>query len=76
MKPVALFLKMLQNSTVARSVVYDPFCGSGTSIIAAEQLGRVCYAVEVSPQYCDVIVKRWEQFTGKTAERLSHATTT
>lgn len=76
MKPVALFLKMLQNSTVAGSVVYDPFCGSGTSIIAAEQLGRVCCGIEVSPLYCDVIVKRWEQFTGKSAERLSHATAT
>ena len=76
MKPVAIFLKMLQNSTVAGSLVYDPFCGSGTSIIAAEQLGRVCCGVEVSAQYCDVIVKRWEQFTGKTAERLSHATST
>ena len=50
----------------ARSVV-DPFCGTGTTLIAAEQLGRKCYGMEISPQYCDVIVKRWENLTGKKA---------
>jgi DNA modification methylase len=49
-------------------VVYDPFLGSGTTLIAAEQLGRKCYGMEISPQYCDVIVKRWETLTGKKAE--------
>ena len=49
------------------SSVYEPFCGTGTTLIAAEQLGRKCYGMEISPQYCDVIVKRWEQFTGKKA---------
>jgi len=49
--------------------LYEPFCGSGTTLIAAEQLGRKCYGMEISPQYCDVIVKRWEQVTGKTAVR-------
>lgn len=48
--------------------VYEPFCGSGTTLIAAEQLGRKCYGMEISPQYCDVIVKRWETLTGKKAE--------
>jgi len=47
--------------------VYDPFLGSGTTLIAAEQLGRKCYGMEISPQYCDVIVKRWETLTGKKA---------
>jgi DNA modification methylase len=47
--------------------VYEPFCGSGTTLIAAEQLGRKCYGMEISPQYCDVIVKRWENLTGKKA---------
>ena len=47
--------------------VYEPFCGSGTTLIAAEQLGRKCYGMEISPAYCDVIVKRWENLTGKTA---------
>jgi len=47
--------------------IYDPFLGSGTTLVAAEQLGRKCYGMEISPQYCDVIVKRWENLTGKTA---------
>ena len=49
-------------------LVYEPFCGSGTTLIAAEQLGRKCYGMEISPAYCDVIVKRWETLTGKKAE--------
>lgn len=47
--------------------VYEPFCGTGTTLIAAEQLGRTCYGMEISPQYCDVIVARWEKLTGKKA---------
>jgi DNA modification methylase len=47
--------------------VYEPFCGTGTTLIAAEQLGRKCYGMEISPAYCDVIVRRWETLTGKTA---------
>jgi DNA modification methylase len=49
--------------------VYDPFVGSGTTVIAAEMSGRRCYAMEVSPAYCDVAVRRWERFTGKKSER-------
>jgi DNA modification methylase len=48
-------------------IVYEPFLGSGTTLIAAEQLGRKCYGMEISPAYCDVIVKRWETITGKKA---------
>ena len=48
-------------------VAYEPFCGSGTTLIAAEQLGRKCYGMEISPAYCDVIIKRWETLTGKKA---------
>lgn len=51
--------------------VYEPFCGTGTTLIAAEQLGRTCYGMEISPAYCDVIVKRWETLTGQKAERQS-----
>lgn len=47
--------------------IYDPFSGSGTTIIAAEQLGRKCYAIEIEPRYVDVAVKRWENFTGRKA---------
>ena len=57
--------------------VYDPFLGSGTTLIAAEQLGRKCYGMEISPAYCDVIVKRWETLTGKkaTREEVTHGKT-
>ena len=50
--------------------VFEPFAGSGSTIIASEALGRRCFAVEISPKYCDIIVKRWEKFTNKTAERV------
>jgi DNA modification methylase len=50
-------------------IAYEPFCGSGTTLIAAEQLGRKCYGLEISPAYCDVIVKRWETLTGQKAVR-------
>lgn len=66
-KPVALFAYLVGNSTAPQGLVYDPFLGSGTTIIAAEQLGRKCYGMEISPVYCDVIVQRWEKLTGKTA---------
>jgi DNA modification methylase len=49
--------------------IYEPFLGSGTTLIAAEQLGRKCYGMEISPAYCDVIVKRWETLTGQKATR-------
>jgi len=51
-------------------IVYDPFLGSGSTLIAAEKTNRKCYGLELDPHYCDVIVKRWEDFTGKKAERI------
>jgi DNA modification methylase len=48
-------------------LVYDPFLGSGTSLIAAEMTGRLCYGLELCPAYVDVIVRRWQAFTGRTA---------
>jgi len=57
----------LINHTIGR--LYDPFAGSGTTIIAAEQLGRKCYAIEIEPSYCQVTIDRWEAFTGKTAAK-------
>lgn len=51
-----------------REVVWEPFGGTGTTLIASESLGRRCFATEINPAYCDVIVRRWEQFTGRTAE--------
>ena len=50
-----------------RRGVYEPFCGSGTTIIAAEMTGRICHAIEIDPVYVDVAVRRWEAFTGATA---------
>lgn len=68
MKPVALFAYQIGNSTAPQGLVYDSFLGSGTTLIAAEQLGRTCYGMEISPAYCDVVVKRWETLTGKSAQ--------
>ena len=68
MKPVGLFAYQMQNNTKGGDIVLDSFGGSGTTMIAAEQHGRVAYLMELDPKYCDVIVKRWEDFTGQKAE--------
>jgi DNA modification methylase len=68
-KPVRLFEIPILNHTVAEEAVYDPFCGSGSSIIAAEKLGRVCYAMEIDEKYVQAAVTRWEAFTGEKAVR-------
>jgi DNA modification methylase len=70
MKPVNIIELALANSTQEGDVVYDPFAGSGSTLIACEKLKRVCRAVEISPRYVDVAVKRWEEYTGRTAVRL------
>lgn len=67
MKPVPLFGYLIQNSTKSGDIILDSFCGSGTTIIAAEQLERKAYCIELDEVYCDVIVRRWEEFTGKAA---------
>ena len=54
---------------------YEPFCGSGSTLIAAEQLGRKCYGMEISPAYCDVIVSRWEKLTGRKATKVENGKT-
>jgi DNA modification methylase len=69
-KPVEAMARPVRNHGGKGDDVYDPFLGSGTTVIAAEQLGRRCFAMEVSPQYCDVAVQRWENFTGKKAKRM------
>ena len=71
-KPVAVMARPMGNSSEKGDAVLDLFLGSGTTLIAAEQLGRKCYGMEISPQYCDVIVKRWETLTGKTATLEAH----
>jgi site-specific DNA-methyltransferase (adenine-specific) len=67
MKPVALFEYQMLNNTKGGDVVLDSFGGSGTTLIAAEKNGRVARLMELDPKYCDVIVKRWQDFTGKKA---------
>jgi DNA modification methylase len=66
-KPVSLPSRGISNSCPFKGLVFEPFGGSGSTLIAAEQLGRKCYGMEISPAYCDVIVQRWENLTGKTA---------
>lgn len=66
-KPVECMKRPIENNSSAGQAVYEPFSGSGTTIIAAEMTGRMCHAIELSPQYVDVAVKRWEAFTGKDA---------
>lgn len=69
-KPVALAERALSNSTLRGQVVLDPFAGSGSTLLAAERLGRRCLAVELEPRYVDAIISRWEQMTGSRAEKL------
>ncbi len=68
-KPVVLAEIPIGNHLRAGEAVYDPFCGSGTTVIAAETLGRRCYALEVEPRYAQLIIERWQNFTGKEAQR-------
>lgn len=68
MKPVKLMGYLVENSTKAGEVVLDMFGGSGSTLIACEQLSRACRTMEIDPKYCDVIIERWERLTGKTAE--------
>lgn len=70
MKPIELVQKSLVNSSKPGNIVLDSFGGSGSTLIACEQTNRKCRMVELDPQYCDVIIARWEKFSGKTAELL------
>ena len=71
MKPVELIERMMRNSGEIGDVVLDPFGGSGSTLIACEMLGRFARLIELDPSYCDVIVRRWEEFTGKQAVKHS-----
>jgi DNA modification methylase len=57
----------IANNSRPGEAVYDPFLGSGTSLIAAEMSGRVCYGLELDPAYVDVVIRRWQRFTGRDA---------
>lgn len=70
MKPIPLFAYLIQNSSQEGWNVYDSFGGSGTTIMACEQLNRNGFSMELDPHYCDVIINRWETYTGKKAEKI------
>ena len=70
-KPVECMRRPIVNNTSPGDAVYEPFLGSGTTLIAAESVKRICFAVELSPAYVDVAVRRWQSFTGKKAIRYS-----
>jgi len=70
MKPLSVICWAIKKCPIETKTILDVFCGSGTTIIAAEQLGKVCYGMEIDPHYCDVIIDRWEQFTGKKAKKI------
>lgn len=67
MKPIAMWVYAITNHSKRGGLLYEPFSGSGTTIIACEQTGRRCNAMELSPQYVDVAVRRWQAFTGQRA---------
>jgi DNA modification methylase len=67
MKPVELVDRALRNSTKSRDTVLDPFGGSGTTLIACERAGRQARLIEMEPRYCDVIIRRWQEYSGKQA---------
>lgn len=71
MKPLKLIGKLISNSSRKGEAVLDTFGGSGSTMMAAEQLGRRCYMMELDPHYCDVIIARWEKLTGKKAEKIN-----
>lgn len=68
MKPIGLCARGIRNSSIPGSLVLEAFGGSGSTLMASEQTGRICYAMELDPKYCDVIITRWEQFSGRKAE--------
>jgi DNA modification methylase len=66
-KPVKLVADAILDSSEPKDVVLDPFLGSGTTLLAAERVGRICYAIEIDPLYVDVAIRRWQAHTGGTA---------
>jgi DNA modification methylase len=74
-KPVECMRRPMLNNTEPGQAVYDPFVGSGTTLIAAETSGRVCFAVEISPNYVDLAVRRWQTFAGTSATLLEDGKT-
>jgi DNA modification methylase len=70
MKPIALMENALLNSSEKGMICFDPFLGSGSTLIACEKTDRICYGIEIEPYYCDIIIKRWEDYTGEKARLI------
>jgi DNA modification methylase len=70
MKPVEIIQQLVRDGSPEEGLVYDPFLGSGTTLIACEKTNRICYGMELDPGYIDVIIQRWENYTGKKAVKL------
>lgn len=70
MKPVGLIAECIQEGTSSGGTIYDPFLGSGTTLVAAEQTGRVCFGMEIDPVYVQVIIDRWEKFSNQKARKM------
>jgi DNA modification methylase len=70
-KPLALCARAIKSSSREYETALDLFGGSGSTLIACEQLNRKCYMMEMSPKYVDVIIKRWEEYTGKKAVKIA-----
>ena len=71
MKPIELVARAVQNSSDQNDLILELFGGSGSTLIACEQLNRNCYMMELDPYYCQVIINRWEQYTGEKAEKIN-----
>jgi DNA modification methylase len=71
MNSVELVKRAVENSSKTENIILDLFGGSGKSLIAAEKTGRTARIIELDPTYCDVIVRRWQEWTGKSAKRKS-----
>ena len=71
MKPIPLISKIIQDGTLENMKILDTFGGSGSTLIACEQTNRQCYMMEIDPKYCQIIINRWEEYTGETAEKIN-----
>lgn len=69
-KPISLIGRAIKNSSIKKQLIIDVFGGSGSTLIACEQLNRRCYMMELAEHYCDVIINRWETLTGRKAVKI------
>ena len=70
MKPIKLLSYLINNNSKQEDLIFDSFLGSGSTLIACEKLNRKCFGMELDPIYVDVIIKRWEDYTGKSSKKI------